>query len=275
MKQREVRPTAGITDSSSPGDGEEKVPFCIEDYGNHFALSGMNSGCSNAMLGKVCIVAFLVQEQGSAWKDRDLDAIVQVLKKATELIKAQSGLSDNKLAMSYAYDKVSVQLKYDRKNYPQVERDVLEQYGHQSAAQYQEHYEKKFSKDEAPVVFIFNKDFRSFAGKSSERDSSDDEWSFVAYSGNVERCVVTLVHELLHQFGAIDYYYPERVKEVAEKLFPDSIMLHGSTIDPLTRYLIGWDEEIDEKAAEFLMATKNVTEEEIRMARIRDRDNDW
>ena len=52
-------------------------------------------------------------------------------------------------------------------------------------------------------------------------------------------------------------------------------MNSGDQIDSLTRYLIGWDEEPTEEVLSFLQETKEITEEEIRQAYIKDKDNDW
>lgn len=263
----------------TPEQGEQTLPpFNLADYEGHIALGARDRGCSGVLLGNVCIVAFLVQEQGSAWEDVDIEKMKQVLIEAADMIKKQSGFPDKKLKVSYAFDTVLVQMKYDRdSNYRKVESDVLQQYGYSTAAQYQAHYEQKFKKSEAPIVFVFNKNFRSFAGMSREKEKNpnSDEYSFVAFSGNIHECARTLVHELMHQFGAIDYYLPDKVKQTAQKLFPDSIMSSGTTIDSLTRYLIGWDEEPDASAVQFLNETKDVTDEDVSEARKKDSENDW
>ena len=78
----------------------------------------------------------------------------------------------------------------------------------------------------------------------------------------------TLVHELLHLFGAVDLYYPENLKQVGKKYLPGSIMCDGNVIDDLTRYLIGWKRQLqsDSMAWKFLEETKNITAEDVRKA---------
>ena len=65
----------------------------------------------------------------------------------------------------------------------------------------------------------------------------------------------SLIHELMHQFGAMDYYTPAFVEEAAKKYLPHSIMNDGSEIDALTRYVIGWDDTLTPEAIAFLKAT--------------------
>lgn len=255
--------------------GNEKTGQ-ISDYQGHFALRGKEKGCSRTLRGKVCIVVFLVHEAKSAWTATDIEKCRAVIKKVQEDLQRQSGLSKNRLHVAYALDVVSVQLKFDRDFYSELESAVLKQYGNfRKCADYQVHYEKKFLKDEAPVIFVLNRNFRSFAITSNHGTTDGNEASYLSFTGDVDRCARTMTHELLHQFGAIDYYLPPRLETVAQKYFPDSIMHSGTVIDPLTRYLIGWDEEPQETVLQFLEETKDITEEEIREARRKDDDNDW
>ena len=248
------------------------------DYANHFALAAKEKGCSGKLYGKVTLVAFLVHDRNNAWKDADVEKIKSVLKETAQILKEKSGLTDNRLMVSYAFDDVPIQFRFDGENNEQIVREVLKQYGFDNPAEYQAHYEKKFKKDEAPLIFIINRDFRSFARnvESGKAGSSlGSEYSFVSFNDSARSCVRTMLHEVLHQFGAIDYYLPDTVKKAAEKLFPDSVMLHGWEIDDLTRYIIGWDNNLSETAKAFLNETSGVTQKEISEARELDRDNDW
>lgn len=248
----------------------------LDEYSTHFALQGKGTGCSKNLLGKVCIVCFLVHEAKSAWTKEDVEKCRMVLKKIQSTLQTQSGLSKNRLQIAYALDVVSVQLKFDRDFHEELEENVLKQYGdYCDSAAYQEHYEKKFLKDEAPIVFILNRSFRSFAISSNDTTATGNEASYVSFSNDIDLCARTIIHELLHQFGAIDLYLPEAVKHVAEKYFPGSIMNSGNLIDSLTRYLIGWDDEPNEDVVNFLKETKDITEEEIKTAYLKDKDNDW
>lgn len=264
-------------DTAVPSDTEETAKKDISDYADHFALKGIDKGSSRKLLGNVCIVAFFVHDIKCAWKKEEKAVMKEVLVKVVDEINSQSKLPPKKLSISYAYDDVPVQLKFDADNYYALIPEVLKQYGdYQTVADYSSHYKKKFSKKEVPIVFFFHRDFRSFAHMhTAEGEDKSGELSFVSYRDNVSDCVRTLLHELLHQFGAIDYYLPEKVKQVAERVFENSIMNGGMVIDPLTRYIIGWDEEPDDSVFRFLEETKDVTPEEILEARIKDSYNDW
>ena len=53
------------------------------DYSEHFALTAKGKGCSGKLYGNVTLVAFLVHDRSSAWKDGDIDKIKSVLEKAS------------------------------------------------------------------------------------------------------------------------------------------------------------------------------------------------
>ena len=270
-----------ITGSATNTDTSDNSD--ISRYNGHFALAGKHKGCCNQLLGNVVIVSFLVHEEKSAWKKQDIQVFEQVLKKVADILEKESGFSKNKLNIAYAFDALPVQVKFDRDDYSQIVSKVITRYGdYKSVAEYQTHYKKKFKRDEAPLVFAVHRDFRSFAKMESSASTEEylknsDELSFVSYSDDVDSCVKTLIHEILHQFGAIDYYVHDEVKNVANRLFPGSIMTSGLNIsvDPLTRYLIGWDDTPDDVVFEFLESTKNITEDDIREAYIKDKENDW
>lgn len=81
-----------------------------------------------------------------------------------------------------------------------------------------------------------------------------------------------IAHEFLHLFGALDLYKTpfERKKEDVKrkneimKLFPTEIMafayrrIDSLSISPLTKYLIGWDNELDEKVRQKVLGNIKV-----------------
>ena len=136
----------------------------------------------------------------------------------------------------------------------------------------QRKYKKLHGYDEAPLVFVFDKDFRSSARQSRRSVGwCRGEWATISTEGALEEdpkeALRTLLHEVLHLFGAMDFYYPPVVKRAARKCFPDSIMFaDGDEIDDATRVLIGWDAIPSPKARAFFEATRGVTDAEIEKA---------
>ncbi len=264
-------------ETTAASDDFDLSSFNLDDYKDHYTMRGRDKGCSEKLRGKVTMVSFLLNDFDSAWLPEEVEEFRQVLLNSMALIKNQSGFNDNELKLSYAMDVVPLQRKFDR-NEPsgEVVKAVLKQYGYESASRYHQHYETKFKKNEAPLVFVLNKRFRSFAiNRDSEKKDQGSEWGFVSYEGDIDRCTRTYVHELLHQFGAVDYYVVPLIKEAANEIFPDSIMNGGKIIDDYTKYLIGWIDEPTEKMARFLERIKDVTYEDYLEAYEADKRNDW
>lgn len=119
--------------------------------------------------------------------------------------------------------------------------------------------------DEAPVIFLVNKTGRSYAeSESTENDAG--EYAVIFNNEYYDE----FSHELLHLFGAEDYYYPASVKTAATNCSSKSIMITSSekTVDPLTAFLVGWTDTLNSAATNFLNATSSLTEDELTKARI-------
>ena len=111
--------------------------------------------------------------------------------------------------------------------------------------------------DQVVLLVVTDKAGRSY----SMNDSYDDGYSYTeysllynAYDSSSPICAGTVAHELLHMFGAEDYYdpygtYPNRLA-LAEQLYPNDIMLavyydiSMSTLGNFTAYTVGWTDEL-------------------------------
>ena len=60
----------------------------------------------------------------------------------------------------------------------------------------------------------------------------------------------TIAHELLHLFGAEDFYYPESREALAKEVYPEDIMLCDMpdldhfTLGEYTAYTLGWTDSV-------------------------------
>ncbi len=129
-----------------------------------------------------------------------------------------------------------------------------------SMDQLQEWCEDKYNVDETPFLLVFDESSRSFAHKQSTPDVIRNEIS-VVFKDKGKYKGATIAHELLHQFGAIDYYYPPEVKEYADLYIRDSIMGIGNkkAVDDLCAYLVGFKDTISGNTYHFLKKTMWIT----------------
>lgn len=118
-----------------------------------------------------------------------------------------------------------------------------------------DYFKKKFNADSTPFLFVFNDNDRSYSYTCDKLVYTDFKSErAIIHADKPESLPGTIVHELLHLYGAIDLYYPDYVEEMAKKYCPYSIMLsqYYHDIDSLTSYLIGWNNNPDEIAIKFL-----------------------
>ena len=262
---RSVRDEKGDAGEVTQGDPRAVYPA-------HVAFKNMNCGCNLCCRGKIVLRVYLVDDAASSWDESAADSFMKSVDSVAERLVSEASSDGVYVEMSA----VSYRRKISQEAVPNDQENgwVKEVFGSDYPSEIvadQKRFRKALGCDESPIVFAFNKDFRSCALTATNRGTSEasragQEWSMVAFlDGDFEN---TLVHELLHLFGAVDLYYPENLKQVGKKYLPGSIMCDGNVIDDLTRYLIGWKRQLqsDSMAWKFLEETKNITAEDVRKA---------
>lgn len=246
----------------------------LAEFKNSFALRGKNVGCSISLRGRVVLIAFLINDGVSQWDPESEKILADSLKQISNRLMDDSGLNRDELDIAYAFCQVTIPFTVEKRNSSKFVESVLRQFGYEDVQSYQRHYESKFGRDDTCISFVFNKEFRSYAVSvdaaevTETEDDRGNEYSIVAFDPkNPAGSQRTFIHELMHQFGAIDYYYPERLAMEAEHYFPGSIMNSGDTIDDLTRYVIGWTDTLTPQAKAFLKAISKIPQAEINSAR--------
>lgn len=109
--------------------------------------------------------------------------------------------------------------------------------------------------EQIAYILVLNKSGRAYAVSDTTYNDIDSVEFVVAFSSNEngqKNVGSSILHELLHLFGATDLYdpsgdYPER-KKLCKKLYPNDIMMKSATdpesltIGRLTECLIGWSD---------------------------------
>ena len=124
----------------------------------------------------------------------------------------------------------------------------------------QQRYRRALHVDSAPMIFLFNsRDVSDVKNKSSTSADADDEYCVSFCTPEMEITGDCFANELLKLYGAIDlfdYNEKEGIREIAEKYFPESIMLDESDqVDELTAFLVGWTDTLSKNVYNFLKET--------------------
>lgn len=228
-------------------------------YRNHYFTSFRNAGGVKQFSGSVDVIVFFVSDNHSTWTESDKQRYRKTQKAAMKLLLDEARKRGVSLCIRNAYVDAAIAMNCTRHNEAVWSKAIINRYGASDIPAYQRTHEAVNRCSEAPILFVFNKSFRSSAVSVDRQSSAFGELSVISSDCGVH----TIAHELLHQFGAVDLYYPAEVLKTVQQMGYDSIMAaHSSThIDSLTAYLIGWTDEIDTAAARILDCSRHLTRE--------------
>lgn len=230
-------------------------------FKNHFYLDSRGSGTSKYLRGDVAVTVIYVNDEKSEWDKESRTLYRAAHDRAMAELEKEAKIYGASLNIRTYVDMITLPGKCDRHTYDTWYKQALTRYGKSSVREFVEHFKKKWECDEAPVLFVFNKWIQGFATWAINGTQADE----IAVVGRLDDGFryTTVKHELLHQFGAKDYYYPERTRIAASSFLLDSIMNSGYTVDPMTAYSVGWTDTVDAAALNFLNSTKDVTNAEV------------
>ena len=229
-------------------------------YPNHLYLSYRDAGGIKRLVGDIIVIVFFVDDAESRWTEQAMQRYKDEQSQALRQLMCAARTKGVHLRLRHAFAQLSVDMVCDRENRDQWRAAVIRQYGKDTLQEYQAYYEAKHRCDEAPIIFAFNKPFRSYAVATYNEAQYYPELSTIASDFDVD----TIIHELLHQFGARDLYFPRLVRDLVAKMGYASVMAIGNSreVDSLSAYLIGWTDEIDDPAVQILEATKHITRQQ-------------
>lgn len=240
-------------------------------YKDHYFTSHRNMGGVRKLVGNVDVIVFFVNDIQSTWTDYAKKQYRAAQKVAMQLILRTAQSKGINLQLRNAYIETTLSTNCSLDNYQDWSKSIMMKYGKPDIPTFQHNYKAAHQCSEAPIIFVLNKPFRSSAVSVDWKSRMQGEMSII--SSNYEKR--TIIHELLHQFGAVDLYYPKEVKVLVQKMNYASVMAASTSmhIDALTSYLIGWTDEIDAPTVQILERTKHFTQEYIRSAIRREYNN--
>lgn len=226
---------------------------------NNVYLDKKGMGCCKTLSGDVAVSVVMISDSIGQWDEESTANLKTALEANGQDIVSQAEAHQIALSLSFHYYNATMTGDIcGGVNTNDWQDPALESAGLPALKNLHDHLAKKYGSKEAPVVFVFNKPGRAFAGGGGANEY------VVLYA---RKDFDAFQHELSHVFGAKDYYYPKEVKTLANAAFPDSIMCSGETVDPLTAYLIGWTDTVSENTLQFLKDTNEITAEYINAER--------
>ncbi|MBQ7321946.1 MAG: hypothetical protein IJW99_07595 [Clostridia bacterium] len=227
----------------------------------HFWMRYRNEGASERLHDRVHILTVFVEDAESHWDEASKHKFWRSLEQVIPYLCAEAKRYGTELEVKHSHFVMEIPADYTAHWFTYLPRF----FPGRTILELQQHYEKKLGCDEAPFLFVFNQKGRCYACADKDGDGYESEEFSVIFR---DFKPFAIMHELLHQFGARDYYFPAWVKEIAQKYYPESIMLGGGMeVDDLTAFLVGWQPEISETSYHFLKDTMRLNEKVMEEAR--------
>ena len=223
----------------------------------HFLMRAVNKDSCRKLVGDTAFFLTYVSDPEYSWTEDEIRKASQTCKASIKILKA-AAKEDNVPMRCYVHDqRVSIRCPIHVKNSSEWRRQIALALGAPDMETLHARLQIKFGIQTIVYVFMTGKPGRAYA--LPVHTNSNYAEGVVLFSR-----FDSILHEVLHLFGAADYYYPERLAVLARRYFPDSIMLvsGGRDIDDVTRYLIGWHSQPTEKALAFLRESSGITAQE-------------
>jgi len=235
------------------------LSFALAEDG-HFLLSEKDWGRCKRLTGDVELAVVLVSLPEAAWSGEAREGLEEKIRAAAEALEEMAAGYGVPLRISARYYTTDAAqgIALNEDSGAWAERILggdpsLPDFGRPAA-----------EGGDRPVLFCINAGGRAFASSNLTENTAE---YLVLYMD--EEVQYSLMHELMHLYGAWDYYLHPEVKAAAQTCCPDSLMLYcqaGSRVDSLTAYIIGWTDVLDEAAQALLAATAHLTEDDIWLA---------
>lgn len=232
-----------------------------------------NAGSCRRLEGKPYVLVVYLDDDVSNWTEEEVlsyqeNLIKPALTFMEENAKKWGVFLDIGMGYYATYGQPERPVKYDGivENYNdgKTSDDILEQVartlGHESKMAMHDAITKFAGTEQVAYVVMMDKGGRSYSIAHYKPEEVVDQHYWMEYclifSGftdtSRDSASDTIAHELLHLFGAEDYYYPEGRKVLANQYYPKDIMLCNEpdlqyfTLEKFTAYTLGWTDEIPE-----------------------------
>ena len=213
-----------------------------------------NVGTCRTLRGDIALTVVMVSTDGQDFTIRDLSDVQQSVNEAISALEDEAAAYGIALNITPTYYRTSGTSQVDDKGWLGTTLASVPELA--GVADW----------SGRPILFCLNTEGRCYASTGSALPEH-----VIFYIDNEPS---TVRHELLHLYGAEDFYFHDGVKAAAQKHLPDSIMLSSGNpnahVDSLTAYLVGWTDQPDAVATAFLDEIATLSTAEVDAAHEKD-----
>ena len=232
---------------------------------NHWALQARNLGPSRTLRGKVSMMVVYVSTPRYRWSEREIQSTFNQIWEAAYAMESEARRYGVRLNMSnWKYYTVSMPMEHSSNDLSWYWYLMHNFFRVENMQAYHNAMRRIENADDTPIIFMLKRpnDPGNVIGRThvvmAYAGNWNEEFSFLFcgqgfYGGY-------LFHELMHQYGAMDFYdyQNEGVQNIARQIFGRTCMIDNEyVVDSLTAYLIGWINYLPQDAQAFLYYTAN------------------
>lgn len=222
-------------------------------------LNAKGKGDCKFLKGNVLFTVLFANTPDSAWTEEEIESFLALQKSEAEFLKEEADKYSAPLSIHFISLAGNTLNEFNMFDSSEWIKDALSSFGlpQKNTSEYLKTY---YNMDEAVVIFAIKGSGLSFSLPQTQQEGFECAFLYSAEPA--------FRHEILHIFGAKDFYFPQAVRTLASEKFPHSVMLSSDnkSVDSFTAYLIGWTEEPDNEAAAFIERTSDISQKEINEA---------
>ena len=228
------------------------------EYSDHLVFQSVNLGSCRELTGDVAIQVVFVDGDEGAWNEKNMAEYKKAMGQAYDQLTrwGRDYGQEVRISLRYAHTAESMDLDI-------LDSDAWADHVLNNADLPARGDDSVYMQECMPIIFLLNEGGRAYACANASETYND---YLICFNNST---VSSFSHELLHLYGAVDYYYPLAYQEAAQKYFPQSIMFtteEHKEFDGLTAYIIGWTDTLDENARAFLADTRHIRKEDLENA---------
>jgi len=228
------------------------------EYSDHLVFQSVNLGSCRELTGDVAIQVVFVDGDEGAWDEKSMAEYQKAMDQAYDQLTrwGRDYGQEVRISLRYAHTAESMDLDF-------LDSDAWADHVLNNADLPARGDDSVYMQECMPIIFLLNEGGRAYACANASETYND---YLICFNNST---VSSFSHELLHLYGAVDYYYPLAYQEAAQKYFPQSIMFtteEHKEFDGLTAYIIGWTDTLDENARAFLEDTRHIRQEDLENA---------
>lgn len=220
-----------------------------------WALHAKNEGPCTRLLGKQMIIFIFVSTPKAIWSENAISDFFNVhANKTVTNLQRQAAKYGRSLQLQLRYFHQTLDHEVKATDYALFSEVFQKQFHNEDLPHLCEYYTQHFGIDGVGFALVLREGGRSFARSCHTEQAFRNEHVVLRIGRDASNVENTIMHELLHLYGAIDLYYPEKVAQAAATYYPNSVMYNPAhaEVDGLTAYLIGWTDKTDQYSQYFI-----------------------